>query len=114
MTEHPPEPTARAASAAPGRARGPVFLERATYRQRRLVDAARLLPVLGVFLWAMPLLWGAGGTTTSAAILYIFAAWLGLVIGAAVLAFGLGRTGATPGQVQEPVNEPQQGPEAGV
>jgi hypothetical protein len=99
------------------RRRGPVFLERATYRQRRLVDAARLLPLLGVFLWAMPLLWGTGGTATSAAILYIFAAWLGLVIGAAALALGLGRAGTAlaeeQGRNQAPAVPPKPAPETG-
>ena len=43
------------------RPRQPLFLARATYRRRRLRDAARLLPVVGVFLLAQPLLWPQGG-----------------------------------------------------
>lgn len=57
----------------------PLFLERRSYRQRRLMDAARLLPVLGVVLWTIPLLWRQGpdhGIATSTAILYLFGAWL--------------------------------------
>ncbi|TDK41225.1 hypothetical protein [Antarcticimicrobium luteum] len=65
-----------------------VFLERQTYRRRRLMDAARLLPVLGALLFAVPLLWpGAedAGTAapvpTSRAIRYIFVVWALLILG---------------------------------
>jgi hypothetical protein len=37
--------------------RGPVFLARRTYRQRRLADAARMLPLAAGVLMALPLLW---------------------------------------------------------
>ncbi|MFD1508679.1 hypothetical protein [Lacimonas salitolerans] len=58
----------------------PLFLERRSYRQRRLTDAARLIPVLGAVLWGIPLLWQRGpeGIATSTAILYIFGVWLAL------------------------------------
>jgi len=62
-----------------------IFLERQTYRRRRLLDAAGLLPIVGCLLWALPLLWentGAQGTadiTTSGAMRYIFGIWLLLV-----------------------------------
>ena len=79
----------------PGRRPGPraLFLERHSYRRRRLTDMARLLPVFGSALFLVPLLWpGAGdggdGVPTSLAILYIFGVWAGL-IGLAAL-FGLG------------------------
>ena len=64
-----------------GRRRRPsLFLERQSYRRRRLMDAARLLPLLGAAMIALPLLWpddssNAGGVPLSAAILYIFACW---------------------------------------
>ncbi len=80
---------------------GPVFLERAGYRRRRIVDAVRLMPVLGALLWAVPLLWsrgapgasGAEATQSSAALLYIFGVWLLLVIGAALLSRAVRRSG---------------------
>ena len=59
----------------------PLFLERRSYRQRRLMDAARLLPVLGAVLWTIPLLWPQGpeeGVAASTAILYLFGTWLAL------------------------------------
>ncbi|MCG7495211.1 hypothetical protein [Thalassobius sp. Cn5-15] len=59
----------------------PLFLERRSYRLRRLMDAARLMPFLGALLFAVPLLWGAndtGGVSSSRAMLYIFAVWAGM------------------------------------
>lgn len=64
---------------------GPVFLEKANYRRRRLVDAVRLMPVLGALLWAVPVLWIEGETTSSSALLYVFGIWFVLVVLAAVL-----------------------------
>lgn len=61
--------------------------ERQTYRRRRLMDIARLLPVLGALLLALPLLWpeasthpaARDGVSMSTAIVYVFAVWLGLI-----------------------------------
>lgn len=73
------------------------FVERRTYRRRRLMDIARLLPLMGALLFAVPLMWPNpdpypapdthGGMATSAAITYIFVVWGGLI--AASLAFGV-------------------------
>lgn len=75
-----------------------LFLERQSYRRRRLTDAARLLPFLGAALLAVPLLWPdhrAEGEAVplSSAILYIFACWgllilVGLVFGIAARRLG--------------------------
>ena len=68
---------------------GPLFLERQSYRQRRLMDAVRLLPVLGLLLWMVPLAWplaqsGAEGgpesVPMSVALKYLFGVWGGLVV----------------------------------
>lgn len=70
----------------------PMFLARASYRQRRLTDAACLLPILGAFLVGLPILWGPSETAvrdTAPDGVYLFLVWLGLVIAAAVLAPGL-------------------------
>lgn len=67
----------------------PVFLERQSYRRRRLIDLIRMLPLIGALLWAVPLLWSSGGASTmptSKAIIYLFAVWLGMVLFGAVLA----------------------------
>jgi hypothetical protein len=63
-----------------------LFLERRGYRMRRLLDAVRLLPILGLFLCMLPLLWPVadpqegGNVATSAALRYIFAIWMGLSV----------------------------------
>ncbi len=61
-----------------------VFLARASYRQRRLRDAMKVLPVVGVILWLFPLLWqGEGGTAV--AVQYVFGVWVLLIALAAFL-----------------------------
>lgn len=72
--------------------RPPIFLERQTYRRRRMMDAARVLPFLGLMLWLIPLLWeerGFGAVPSSSAIIYLFGVWALLVIGAVLVAAGL-------------------------
>ena len=70
--------------------RPPVFLARETYRRRRLMDAARLLPFLGVFAFALPVLW-FNSPATSGAKIYLFVAWLALIVMTGVLAARLNR-----------------------
>jgi len=72
------------------RRRPPVFLARTGYRLRRVMDAARFLPVIGAFLFTLPLLWGGG--TTGRGIVFVFAVWFGLIIGAGVLSRPLRRS----------------------
>ncbi|KAF0675010.1 hypothetical protein [Profundibacterium mesophilum] len=77
----------------------PPFLERQTYRRRRLMDAARLLPIVGAIFFALPLLW-AGGTAQSGAAstaqggLYVFIIWGGLILCAVLMARPLARSDA--------------------
>ncbi len=81
-----------------------VFLERHSYRRRRLTDVARLLPLLGVLLLLVPLMWmGAddpdvvsGAVTAlpmSKAIIYVFAVWAALILGAALFGVAARRWG---------------------
>ncbi|MEX0349127.1 MAG: hypothetical protein AB3N15_06840 [Paracoccaceae bacterium] len=63
----------------------PVFLEKQSYRRRRLRDAARLLPIFGALLFAIPLLWPEGQGAVdpvpmSAAMTYIFGIWVLLIV----------------------------------
>jgi hypothetical protein len=69
------------------RPRSPLFLARASYRRRRLRDAARLLPIVGAFLLLLPILWMPDGRIklTSADIIYFFSAWTVLILAAAAL-----------------------------
>ena len=74
----------------------PVFLERQSYRRRRLNDAARLLPLRAAGLFAVPLLWpqgedGAAAIPMSSAILYVFAIWAALIVVAALFGFAARR-----------------------
>ncbi len=67
----------------------PIFLQRANYRQRRVRDAAKLVPFVGVVLWMLPLSWAqdlAGGRIGSGGVIYIFAVWVLLIMMAAFLA----------------------------
>lgn len=69
--------------------RQPLFVAPDTYRLRRLMDAARMLPALGIGLMVLPMLWAPdpGGTrATSTDGIYLFAIWGGLIAAAALLA----------------------------
>jgi len=67
----------------------PVFLARQGYRRRRVMDAARALPVLGAFLVLIPLLWSGedgGDAATRVGVVYLFMIWAGLIVSAGWLA----------------------------
>ena len=70
------------------RPRAPLFLARAVYRQRRLRDAARLLPLVGVFLLMLPLMWSDAAGAGRLAV-YVFGVWALLIGLAAYVAPGL-------------------------
>lgn len=76
-----------------GSEKTPLFVERQTYRRRRLVDAARALPVLGGLLWLLPLLWSVPEQPTSAStgLIYVFSVWLGLPVIVGVLIRAMNR-----------------------
>ena len=59
-------------------------------RQRRLGDAAKLVPFLAAILMAVPTLWTAG-SPTSVALVYIFAIWGGMILTIAFLSRALSR-----------------------
>jgi hypothetical protein len=82
----------------------PVFLNPGTYRRRRLRDAARLLPVMGGFLFLLPILWAPGLTDrrdTAPDGIYLFAIWGGLIVIAAILSRRLSDGDDTPPPVRE-------------
>ena len=83
----------------------PLFLHRDTYRRRRIMDAARLLPLFGTALMLLPMLWADDHSTGLGAV-YLFLAWAGLIATAALLARKLSeplrRPGAPrPGEAEE-------------
>ena len=74
------------------RPRRPMFLARLPYRRRRLRDAARLLPVFGIFLFILPVLWSpasSGQRLLSGDVVYFFITWAILILIAAAFAPGL-------------------------
>jgi len=91
--------------------REPVLLERESYRRRRVRDAARFLPFLGVVLVFFPALWTpeaaaeeAAGTAQLA--FYVFSVWFALIAMAVILSRQLMRT-------SPPETGADGGPEAG-
>ena len=83
----------------PSGVRPSLFLERQSYRRRRLTDAARLLPFLGAALLALPLLWPSGqnaqeGVSLSSAIFYIFACWAAMIVASFIFGFAARRMAA--------------------
>ncbi|WP_306154193.1 hypothetical protein [Roseovarius sp. MMSF_3281] len=64
----------------------PVFVERKTYRRRRMADAARMLPMLGAMLFCLPLLWAIDEEPrTALTMFYLFLVWVGLCVVSAVI-----------------------------
>ena len=95
----------------PRRGRPPVFLERQSYRRRRMVDAARVLPFIGLVGWLVPLLWpeagGGEAVRSSSAILYLFGVWAVLVLGALGLSLRLSaHARETDGRAQDTARHP--------
>lgn len=70
--------------------REPLLLARQSYRKHRIEDAARLLPLLGVILFLLPLM--VGGEVGSIRLAYVFTVWFLLILAAAILSFFLSRS----------------------
>lgn len=89
--------------------RRPVFLARHGYRRRRVMDAARALPVLGAFLFMIPILWSGedgGGASTRVGVVYLFGIWAGIIASAGWLARYLdSHVGEVPGSRDEELRE---------
>jgi hypothetical protein len=74
-----------------------LFLERRTYRQNRLQDAARLLPVLALVLFFAPIFIRGeaqpGGADLATWLVYYFTVWLTLIALSAFVSRSLARGG---------------------
>ncbi|MEM1430920.1 MAG: hypothetical protein AAGG09_15800 [Pseudomonadota bacterium] len=100
----PPRPVERATGLAdlPRTTRQtPLFLHRETYRRRRVMDAARILPFLGAALLLLPMLWAESHSTSMGAV-YVFLAWLALIVAGALMANKLSEPLRKSGQTAEP------------
>ncbi|MFN7224734.1 MAG: hypothetical protein ACK4MS_12000 [Paracoccaceae bacterium] len=85
----------------------PLFLRPASYRRRRRRDAARLLPIVGLFLILLPVLWAPQDTfrrDTAPDGIYLFVVWA-VLIGLAML---ISRSLSAPGDVDDPDPAPDQ------
>ncbi|GAA0309112.1 hypothetical protein [Rhodovulum strictum] len=85
--------------------RATLFLAREGYRRRRLADMARLLPLLGLALFLVPVLDAEDGLT-AAMLIYLFAVWGGLIALSALVARLLCRSGAMDDAVRAPEDAP--------
>lgn len=86
------------------KSRRPLFLARHGYRRRRIMDAARVLPVIGAFLFLVPLLWsdgGGGDAHTGVGVVYLFTIWLGLILAAFAFSLSLRHDIANPDPPQD-------------
>lgn len=87
----------------------PLFVERSSYRQRRVIDALRLVAIFGAVLWMVPLVWPSAEDTPdhaismSGALFYVFGVWVLLIALAALLHFRLRRV---PVQSDDPDDAP--------
>lgn len=78
---------------------GSLIAARRAYRRRRLADAVRIWPLVGMVLFLLPMLWrGDEGPVLQTAYggLYLFAVWSGLILGAFTLARRLGQGAPRP------------------
>lgn len=88
------------------------YLEHQAYRRRRIMDAARLMPVLGLGLVMLPMLWigGRNVDSTASGLVYLFAVWVVLIVLAAWVARRLFDPVRTdPNNTADPTNTPTSG-----
>jgi len=91
--------------------RPPKFVARTSYRRRRLIDAARLLPMLGLFLVLLPILWRTAETPepdTAWGGIYLFASWFVLIVASFLLSRVLARA-EPPASGTDPSSDPSEG-----
>lgn len=58
----------------------PLFLERASFRRRRLGDAARVLPVTAALAVLMPVWWAPRAVSFAAGAAWFFGLWAALIL----------------------------------
>lgn len=58
----------------------PLFLERASFRRRRLGDAARVLPVVAALLVVVPVWWFPEQVSFAGGAVWLFGLWAALIV----------------------------------
>lgn len=58
----------------------PLFLERASFRRRRLGDAARVLPILAALCIMMPVWWLPRAVSFGSGVIWLFGLWAALIL----------------------------------
>ncbi|SET69618.1 hypothetical protein [Paracoccus homiensis] len=58
----------------------PLFLERASFRRRRLGDAARVLPILALIGFMLPVWWLPDAVSFASGIVWLFGLWAALIV----------------------------------
>ena len=64
---------------------GPLFLERASFRRRRMGDAARVLPILALIVTLVPVWWLPDAVSGVTGMVWAFVLWAALIVAIAVL-----------------------------
>jgi len=85
----------------------PPFLARDSYRLRRLMDAARFLPVFGFVMLLLPLMREdpeTGAASAASEGVYLFAVWLALILGTFLMSRGL-RKAFDPPKARDPARK---------
>ena len=72
----------------------PLFLERASFRRRRLGDAARVLPVLAAVLILVPVWWTPALVSFAGGAVWLFSIWAALIAAVWALHRALARADA--------------------
>ncbi|WP_022707444.1 MULTISPECIES: hypothetical protein [Paracoccus] len=79
----------------------PLFLERASFRRRRLGDAARVLPVLAMVLMLVPVWWMPAAISFATGAVWFFGLWAALILAVFALHRALLRAEATANRAAE-------------
>lgn len=72
----------------------PLFLERASFRRRRLGDAARVVPILALLLILVPVWWVPERVSFTGGAIWLFALWAALIVAIGALHRALRRADA--------------------
>ncbi|WP_211657883.1 hypothetical protein [Paracoccus subflavus] len=85
----------------------PLFLERASFRRRRLGDAARVMPVLALLLVLVPVWWMPERISSAGGAIWLFGLWAALIVAIWMLHRTLRRADATTLRASRAITDPR-------